>query len=108
MQFGCCGANGPSDWTTAKLNANAPGLNVQVTSPSRVFNIPASCCKPDIPAALCDKARKIDVGVTRVPETAELYNKVRRIATMATIHGFCLDKIRKQYINSTIFAKNGI
>jgi CD81 antigen len=81
--FGCCGANGPNDWTSTKFNANAPGLNVQVTSPSRVFNIPASCCKPDISAAQCDKARKIDVGVTKVPETAELYNKG------------CMDKLLK-------------
>lgn len=79
QQLGCCGANGPNDWTSSKFNANAPGLNVQVTSPSRVFTIPASCCKPNITVAACDKARKIDVGVTRVPETAELYSKASQI-----------------------------
>lgn len=72
--FQCCGAGGPNDWVTSRFNANSPA-NAQVTSPSRVFNIPKSCCKPDIPAELCEKARKIDVGITRFPETAELYTE---------------------------------
>lgn len=100
MQFGCCGANGPSDWSSSKFNAKSTALNVEVSSPPRFFSIPASCCKPDIPVLLCDKARKIEVGVTRVPDSNELYSKVCAYTRCIRLGALIMNSI--EYFNSIL------
>ncbi|XP_057323195.1 CD9 antigen-like [Microplitis mediator] len=63
----CCGANGPSDWTSSKYgNSNGP-LSLTVSSPKNDYIVPESCCKVK-DTKLCNDARKIKIGGIVPPE----------------------------------------
>lgn len=52
----CCGAEKPSDWT------DTHSVMVGVSADPLHYNIPKSCCRPDVSAKLCEVATHVKIG----------------------------------------------
>lgn len=52
----CCGAEKPSDWTGMR------SVIVGVSSDPLHYNIPKSCCRPNVDAKLCAEASRVNIG----------------------------------------------
>lgn len=82
-EFGCCGANGPSDWASSiygKKDPNQP-IRFTVSASPDIYYVPPSCCKQNDPSETldflqesdsCKKSNKLIVGGI-IPHT--IYNK---------------------------------
>ncbi|KAJ8951195.1 hypothetical protein NQ314_007696 [Rhamnusium bicolor] len=63
----CCGAESPRDWTRGKE------LNMGVSSSPTMFDIPESCCRPEIDPKECVAATHLKVGSD--PNTKIIYER---------------------------------
>ena len=62
--LGCCGANGPADWTGSKYATRDPSIPVSLTvsgDVNNMYKVPESCCK-DKESADCKLARNMKVA----------------------------------------------
>lgn len=64
LQFECCGAKGPLDWKSSRLNRkeNEGLLGMTISSVNPMFHIPQSCCKKGTDKMTCEAAVKMGVG----------------------------------------------
>lgn len=63
LKFECCGAKGPLDWKSSRLNRKDNGiLEMAVSSVNPIFSIPQSCCKKGTDKLTCESAVKMGVG----------------------------------------------
>lgn len=85
LQLKCCGANGPSDWANSKYNKKEDKLDLTVTAPVQIYNIPPSCCKGDPDDILCANGRK---AKKTVPVEPIIYSEVSHIITLSQISIF--------------------
>lgn len=60
-QLHCCGAASPSDWAESRYN-NVESKNVLEVGIGKItatYKVPESCCKQNIPEAVCDATRSL-------------------------------------------------
>lgn len=64
IQFECCGAKGPLDWKSSRLNRkdNNGILEMTISSVNPMFNIPQSCCKKGTEKLECEAAVKMGMA----------------------------------------------
>ncbi|XP_076241394.1 tetraspanin-8 [Calliopsis andreniformis] len=68
--LGCCGANGPADWTGSRYATKDPSIPVSLTvstDVNNVYKVPESCCK-NKESTTCKQVRNIKIGSVVSPE----------------------------------------
>lgn len=69
MQLHCCGAYGPRDWENSQYNKKKDKVDLSISSPPQVFEIPASCCVGGEDNAACNDDGRRGLGTNYIPQT---------------------------------------
>lgn len=64
--LGCCGANGPRDWSSSRFNQvnkkSDKGMDLAISSSLQTYKLPLSCCSTPKSPQICDDGSRIGLS----------------------------------------------
>lgn len=74
LKLKCCGASsGPVDWLSSKTFNEEAKIELSISSPTKSYKLPASCCSSDYSKVICDGSRKSEAAA---PYSDVIYSQV--------------------------------
>uniref|UniRef100_A0A0V0GBX0 Tetraspanin n=1 Tax=Triatoma dimidiata TaxID=72491 RepID=A0A0V0GBX0_TRIDM len=68
----CCGASDPLDWLSSKNFNDEAKIELSISSPTKSYKLPPSCCSSDYSKVICDGARMSEPAA---PFSDVIYNQ---------------------------------